>query len=330
MTIPTNALVTYGIGSAGGLAEQVAKAMALIDPAETPFWSMLPKDTDNTQGRYFEWMVDALATPAANRQIEGDTKTAASVTAPSRLGNYMQISDKVYTLSRTVQQIKLHGRTKEMMRTRMNKGKELRRDIEIMLLSNTAQAAGSSISARITAGFPTFITNAVHVSTLPTGNGTDTYAATSDTSLTYEYLVSAHQLAYEDGGDPTVCMLSPTLKRKFSLLSIGSSTPSTADIRFNVTPGNSNTITALGTVDFWRSDFGNVEMIPNRIMSLDSTVNKSFFLIDKNHVSLAQLQAITVEPLAKVSDGDTEMIICEYGLKVSAPKAHAAGFNLTG
>lgn len=328
MTIPTNTLVTYGIGTAGGLAEQVSKAMANIDPQDTPFWSNLTKDTDNTQSRYCEWMIDSLAAVAANRQIEGDTLTAASVAQPARMGNYMQISSKIYNISRTVQQIKLHGRTKELMRTRLNKGKEIRRDIEVMLLSNIAQASGSSISARICAGLPTFLTNVVNASTIPTGDGTGLFASAADTSLSYDHLVSAMQLAYEDGGSPTLCYVSPSLKRKFSALSIATATPNTAQVRFNLTQGKS-AITAVGTVDIWMSDFGTIEFIPNRVQALDAGTTKMFFLIDPDRIGLAQLQPIEMFPLAKTSDGDQEYIVTEYTLKVSAPKAHGAGYGLT-
>jgi hypothetical protein len=329
MTIPTNALTTYGIGTTGGLAEQVGKAMALIDPADTPFWSSLSKDTDNTQGRYIEWIVDNLAAVSpSNKQLEGDTIAAAAVTQPTRMGNYMQISSKAYTISRTADQVRKYGRTKETMRARLNKGKELRRDIEIILLMNAAQDAGSTTTARATGALPSYLTNVVNCSTAPAGTGVGVYASAADTALTYDYLVSAAQLAYQQGGDPSVCFLSPTLKRKFSLLSIGTAVPSTAQVRFNITSAKAKAV-AMGTVDVWMSDFGTVEMIPDKIMALEGGCNKSFFLIDPDYVSLAQLQPITLEQLAKVSDGQAEFIVTEYALKVTAPKAHAAGYCLT-
>ena len=53
-----------------GVAEDVEDAIFSISPEETPFLTMAKKKT--ASNTLHQWQTDALASAAANRQIEGD------------------------------------------------------------------------------------------------------------------------------------------------------------------------------------------------------------------------------------------------------------------
>lgn len=79
---------------------------------ETPFLTMA-KRTEAT-AVFHEWQTDALATAAANKQIEGDDAANATSTPTVRLGNYQQISSKYAIVTDTENAIKKAGRSNEM------------------------------------------------------------------------------------------------------------------------------------------------------------------------------------------------------------------------
>ena len=70
MTVPTNTRQSYdGVGPARapGIREDLSNIIYNISPEETPFMSGIGKSSaDNT---YFEWQIDTLGDPVANRQV---------------------------------------------------------------------------------------------------------------------------------------------------------------------------------------------------------------------------------------------------------------------
>ena len=105
------------------------------------------------------------------------------------------------------------------------KGLEQKRDIEKYLFSNTAR---SSSDPRKTASLPTWITNADFstagsTSAVATGDGSDTATMTGDNrALSLTLIDNAMELAYTDGGNPDMLVMSPKNKVAFSDLSSGS------------------------------------------------------------------------------------------------------------
>ena len=83
----------------------------------------------------------------------------------------------------------------------------------------------------------------------------------------------------------------------------------------------------VGSTSVFLGDFGTVEASPSRFLS-----NDRIFLIDPDFVSIATLNGrnFLEEDLAKTGDATDSHIICEWTLKPTAPKAHAAIFDLSG
>lgn len=157
-----------------GLREDLAEWISNLSPTDTPFTSNVGRGTADAV--YHEWQTDSLAAPnTANAQYQGDdiaTFTPASVTA--RLGNRTQISRKEVIISGTVDAVNKAGRRTELAYQMTKRAKELKIDIEAILLSNQAQVTGAVAVAPKAASVLAWLkTNTNHVGTNPVGDGTD-------------------------------------------------------------------------------------------------------------------------------------------------------------
>jgi hypothetical protein len=83
----------------------------------------------------------------------------------------------------------------------------------------------------------------------------------------------------------------------------------------------------IGAVSLYRSDFGELNVVVDRFMG-----NDRLFLLDTDYASITTLPGrnFTVSDVAPTGDATKFAIIAEWSLKVLAPKAHAAVFDLTG
>jgi hypothetical protein len=312
-----------------GAREDLANTITLISPEETPLWTNSTKKSATAINH--EWQTDELDVSSTNSSVEGDTITTSTAAPTVRLGNLLQISRKTYGVSGTVQALNLAGRSDELLRLRMKKGLELRRDMEVVLHTNQAKRADSTGgTARLLGGLPTWITNVAGEPGYSSGNGDGSSAisGSSTTALAYEYVASAMQMAFEDGGNPDLIEVPPVLKRKFSLLAFGTA-PSTAQIRYNV--DSAGQAIAVGAVEKWQSDFGLVDIIVNRQLKIQTAtfLRQALFILDTSKLSTATLRNFEIGKLAKTGDATQEFVLAEYTLQPDAPNAHAACYGMT-
>src|SRR6185437_15688244 len=87
----------------------------------------------------------------------GDIPSNIVIAPTTRLGNYTQISGKTIEISGTSQAVVAAGGSNKMGYQLAKKAKELKRDMEGILTNNVAKAAGSSSTARKSAGLPAWI-----------------------------------------------------------------------------------------------------------------------------------------------------------------------------
>lgn len=327
-----------GINSTGstiGAREDLANTITMISPDETPLYTNSMKTAATALNH--EWQVDTMDNATINSHIEGETVVTSTANPTTRLGNICQISQRNYGVSGTLRSINLAGREDELLRLRMKKGLELRRDCEVVLHTNQAKVSdtGANATARLLGGLPSWITNATGhssaVAVVPTtGNGSSAVGAfTGSTAVTYEFISSANQLGFVAGGKIELIELPPSLKRQFSLLAFGSA-PSTAQIRYNMdSAGNA---IAVGSVEKWQSDFGLVDIIVNRQLknTLSTFLNQAIFLLDTSGIAVATLpnRNFIVTPLAVTGDGKQEFVLNEYTLEIKKPAALAAVYGV--
>lgn len=305
--------------------EDLSNIIYDISPVDTPFMSNIGRDTaDNT---YFEWQTDALAAAdTANAVVEGADAGDADFVATVRVANYAQISKKVISVSGTADSVNTAGMRTVMAYETAKKAKELKRDMEAILLSNQAGVAGSNSVARKTAGLPTWlITNAVANGATASemsgasGNGYPDTAWTGLTgavALTETMLKTAIQNVWAEGGDPKIFMVGPHNK------TVASTFAGLAEQR--ITYNQVKPMKIIATADVYLSDFGEVSIVPNRFQPENFA-----FVLDPEYASVSYLRPFRTFDIAKTGDSDKKEMVVEYGLRIKSEKAHSVIANIT-
>ena len=311
---------TYLTSDAIGEREELADVIYRIDPTDTPIFSALKKE--GARAVYSEWQVQELAAASAtNYNNEGADYSYVNPSATTRMGNYHQISVKAASVSGTLDAVDKAGRDRETAYVKTLKGLELRRDIEKYLVSDVAK---SSSDPRKAGTLSTWITNVsvAASSAAPTGDGTDVPTLSgTDRAMAISQIDAAMLAAFEDGGKPSIITMSPTNKQVFSNLS-------SASVATNQIITSANKDAAyVGAVSLYRSDFGELNVVVDRFQG-----NDRLFLLDTDYASITTLpnRNFVVSDVAPTGDATKFAILAEWSLKVSAPKAHAAVYDLTG
>ena len=322
MAIATNTRTTYG---AIGIREDLSNIIYNISPMETPFLYNIGKGScDNT---LFEWQTDSLATAAANQKLEGDNNMdALAVAEPTRLTNYCQISYKAVQTSGTAEAVDFAGRRSSQAHQLAKRAKEIKRDMEKMLLSNDVKVAGNATLPRKTAAVMSWLgtgsagtSNIILGSASPvvgvTNAATGTSVASFGTSavLTMAMINLAMERVFTLGGDPSTILSPADLKQKISAL--GGSV--IADI-YKDTKGEGQA-TAINAIDVLVTDFGTLKIVPSRHMLADM-----LFFVDYDFWSVDYLRPFQTETLAKTGDSIKQLMIAEYGLRGKNGLASAA------
>jgi hypothetical protein len=302
-----------------GIAEDIEDVIYDISPEDTPVLSMAKRvSVTNT---LHQWQTDSLAAVTANRQVEGDDASYTTASPTVLLSNYCQISRKTLIVSETSDVVRKYGRAKELARLTTKYGKELKRDMEQALAQNQASSAGGSSTARSSAGLESMIVNRV----VATGNTTGTtpgYASgvwaaptdgTATVTLSETHIQDALELAWTDGGDPSIIMCGPYQKRKIAAFSGANKYAGFYNDSAKAAQG-----AIIGGVDIYISDFGEHKIKLNRFMR-----TRTVLCLDPEYVSLGVLRPIKLTELAKTGDANKRMLINEYCLVVGNPDAHA-------
>lgn len=116
-----------------------AKWISMISPQDTPFVSMTGKESINQT--IFSWQIDSLAKVNENNaQIEGSAANDDTDLRPTAIrSNVTQILRKVVKVSDTANTTANYGRGRELMYQLEKAGKEIKRDLEKILLSAQAR-----------------------------------------------------------------------------------------------------------------------------------------------------------------------------------------------
>jgi len=305
-----------------GMAEDIENAIFDISPMETPFLTMAKRKT--ATNTFHQWQTDSLSQASVNRQLEGDEASFTTATPTSLYGNYTQISFKTVAVSRTADKVKKYGRAKELARLVTKYGRELKRDIEYALVGNQGSSAGSNSVARSSAGFESMI-----FTTTGGGNGINAHNTTGTTSayaggvflaptdgsatvtVTEAILVSGIQAAWTDGGNPEIIMLPYAQKQR-----IAGFTGATKYAGAYTSQGKAQAA-LIGAVDVYISDAGSHKLLLSRYVR-----TRSILGIDPEYASVAFLDGIKMEDLAKTGDSEKKLLVTEYCLQLDSLDAH--------
>ena len=316
--LPTNTFATYeAIGNHEDLSDMIYR----IDPTETPFMSGIARETATAVNH--EWQTQALAAASgSNAQLEGDDISADAATPTVRLGNICQISRKSAQVTGTQQAVIHAGRANELDYQVMLKGKELKRDMETVLVgTNQAKAAGNTTTARTTASVLSWIKSNTNKGTAggaadpSAADGTGTRTDGTQLAFTEARLKDVLSKCWTAGGNPDVIMTGAFNKQTFSTFT-GRATP--------MEDTKSKKIVAA--VDAYESDFGRLKVVANRFQRA-----RDVLVLEMDKWAMAPLKGRNMLsiPLARTGDSERRAVVAEYALVARNEKASGGVFDCT-
>jgi hypothetical protein len=309
---------TFQSTSAKANREELSDVISRITPEDTPIYSMIEKVSFDTT--HPEWLVDDLAAPVANIQLEGDEYTFGATTAAVRLGSYTQIMRKDGVISGTQDATNNAGNVEQVKYQKLKKGVELRKDAEFAIVDTNAQVAGAT---REFGSLNTWITS--NVSRGATGanggynSGTGlTAAPTNGTQRAFTKVLmdTVMQAGYTNGANFRHVFTSPYVKSVFVTFM---SDTNVAAFRYAASTGKNNSI--IANADVYEGPFGKVMIHPNRVMAGSATLARNVFFVDPEFLQFGWFRKIKEDKeVAKTGDAKKFVLIGEGALKVRNEK----------
>lgn len=312
----TSAYLTY---DAQANREDLSDIIYNIDPFDTPFMSSIGRR--NVDNRTFDWQTESLPTVnASNADEEGFLLSNGTSQPTVRLTNVTQISHRDATVANTQEASKAAGRPSEMAAQMALMSKALKRDVESILCSAQARVDGASGVARKTRALEHWIQTNVSTGTGYVAPASPTGAMTDGTqrSLTETIFNDVLQTCYTNGSEPSLALVGPAAKRKVSAFTGRSG--QYADV------GKKELVNAI---DIYRSDFGDIKIVPTRWLRGGTAASRTIFFIDPQYAAVAYFRPFKTIDIATVGDAQTKMIVTEYGLEMRNEKAHGKLADLT-
>ncbi|RLB39338.1 MAG: hypothetical protein DRH30_10080 [Deltaproteobacteria bacterium] len=291
--------------STASVREDLIPEITNISPTDTPFTSRIGKTT--AKQRTHEWLNDALeARTAQTPQVEGAAFASTTRAARTRLLNYVEILDKPWTVSGSIEAMDTvsNGKTefryqRDLRRQELANGQEYR-----CVVGHSAGVSGDSATASQLKGLLFWIT----------GNA-DT--ATADRTLTLAMLNNAAQSCWTDGGKPNI--LFTATARKANLVNVISTSYGSREL-----PGGSGTVDQR--VETFYGEYGGpLEVVLSR--DLDSG---SLALLETMRWKLAYLRRPNIQVMGKEGDRRSAQWVSEFTLESRAESANAKIQDISG
>jgi hypothetical protein len=314
-------MATYQTYTAIGMREDLSDVIYNISPTDTPFMSSIGKT--KATATYHEWQTDSLAAAALGGAVEGADASTITASPTTRIGNRTQIFTKSVAVAGTLEAVDKAGRKSEKAYQLAKVSAELKRNIELTLLSNQVSAAGDSSTARTLGGMQAWLNTNYDGGTNGVAGSGGTTARTNGTNRTFTETILKTVIAevYTAGGTPKVLMVNPAHKQTVSAFA------GIAAQRY-MAPSNEPT-TIIGAADVYMSDFGTISVVPNRFMNSTNACDETAFLVDPDMAAVAYLRPFQTIELAKTGDSEKTQLLAELTLEVKNQAAHGICADLT-
>ncbi len=283
-------LITYGDVSR---QEDVADLIVNVDYKSTPFLSRIGESV--ATNTYHEWLTDTYAAPDVDAGVEGADVTIIDLSPPSRLGNVVQLFQKVITVSDTEIAIPHYGLYDPFEYQTQKKMVELARDMELAHVAGTV-GSGNSGSARYENGAIALITS----------NAT---AQSSGTSLTETVFNKLLQLVYTSGTDEDVDLILVTPYNKRVIDQFATNVTRYVDV---------DEFKQVLRVDVYTSSFGQHEIVMERnipngaLLGVDSSKWRTAWLVNRR---------VAIRPLSKTGSATKALMEGEATLEALNQKS---------
>ena len=314
-------MATYQTYTAIGQREDLSDVIYNISPTDTPMMSSIGKT--KATAVYHEWQTDSLASAALNVTVEGATASDITISPTTRVGNRCQISQKTIKISNTLQAVDKAGRKSEKAYNLAKSSAEIKRDMELTLLSNQVATNGNSSTARAAGGLQAWLATSYSGGTSGVAGASGTTARTNGTNRTFTeaILQTVVKSVYTAGGNPKILMVTPAHKQTVSAFA------GIAAQRY-MAPSNAPT-TIIGAADVYLSDFGTLSVVPSRFMNSTNSADDVAFLLDPDMAAIAYLRPFQTNELAVTGDNESTQLLAEFTLEVRNEAAHGIIADLT-
>jgi hypothetical protein len=325
MTAPTGSTKSYDL-SGNTMREDLRDIIYDISPMDT--WFMTAAGRGSCKSTTHEWLTDALVAAAANSAIEGDDFSANVRTQPVRLKNYTNISRKDVQVTGTSRAIDNAGMADILARHTARMSKEIKRDMEFMMLNNNPASAGTSPSPRVSGGVPNWIYSGQHYKTsaqtlqtttaLASGFATATGGSWTNSLTAYVEtdLRDMLKLAWSTGGDVDTVLCDSVAFNKFSTFT-GVAT------RFRDV-GSRQPAQIIGFADVYVSPYGQHKLVLSRYQMANTA-----FCLQTDMWEVAYLRNFQIQDIAKVGDGDRKSLLAEWTLVCKNPLANSKAHGVS-
>jgi hypothetical protein len=313
---------TYVETAAVGVKEDLADIIYRIDPDETPFVSACSRV--GASQVLTEWLLQELNAASDNAQPEGFTAVMQAVLKPIRLNNVCQILARTVGVSNTLRVVDMAGGEDEYNRQLILRGMEVKRDLELI---TTSPLVRTITDPRHMSGLPCYTVNGSRgagAGVMPVGDGSNAGTPGTARDLDLATVNAAVQQCWQAGGKPTLAIMSGNIKNYFSTLSQGgTANPIVAQNIQSVTSREG--VTIMGAVDVYRTNFGALQLAPDRFCPLHQIL-----IVSPDYVEIAPLpeRDMVQQDYAVTGDNSQGGVVFEGTVRPTAPKAHATIFDL--
>jgi hypothetical protein len=238
-----------------------------------------------------------------NAALEGDDAASARFTARSRKTNYTQIFSSTVEVSGSELAVRQVGVRDELDYNKVQRTRELLRDLENCVINGRAPAAtgeGSSTVRRTMRGIRSFLSTNLFV---PGGSGFP-----ADVLLTEEQInVALRSIWQNSSGNVDLIVVGGQEKRSINGFVA-------SNRRFTPTSD-----TFRDGVQVYESDFGVCRVVLSRWVPTGTV-----FLLDSSRIEVMPLsgRSFHYKPLASTGDRDSGQVIGEYTLELRNENAH--------
>ncbi|HEY2416418.1 MAG TPA: DUF5309 family protein [Steroidobacteraceae bacterium] len=307
---------TYLEPTAVGVREDLADIIYRIDPDETPLTSACSRV--GSKQVMTEWLVQELNAAYDNFQPEGFTAVMQAATKPVRLNNICQIIAHTVGVSNTLRVVDVAGGEDEYNRQLILRGMECKRDLELAI---TSPLVRTITDPRHMSGLPAYCSKGIRgaTGTMPVGDGSGVGTAGTLFDLTLDTVQQAMQQCWQAGGKPDLGIMSGAIKLYFATLSQGGT--ANAIVAQNIVQASPrDQMTIQGAVDVFRTDFGTLQLAPDRFCPAHQVL-----LVTTDYIELAPLpqRDMVQQDYAQTGDNSQGGVVFEGTLRPTAPKAHA-------
>lgn len=316
----------------GMINEDVMQQIFDISSIDLPFTQSI--SSDSVGNSYFEWPIERLDDPdITNAKVDGqDTQDLNDAKGGSRVGNHAQISTKNVIVTTRAQQSDVVATDNELAKNVMRRSEELRRDVEAIVLTQQAsQADDGDTVPGLTGGFGAWLTTNTDRGAGGADGGFSGGTVSAPTPGTTRALTETRvrdiaQSVWEQGGNPSMLMSTPSCIRRLSTYMFDTNSARIATLTSETTQSQTASV-AKGSVNVFVTDFNVIlKMIPNRlyvpVVATPGSRNVNVYCYDPAYLRMAYLHNYRTEPLSKTGLADRRQIAVDYGLKVLNEEAH--------